>query len=82
MLKATKVDGIYTADPVKHPDATRYDAITFQEALDQRLRVMDTAAFAMCQEHEIPIVVFDFKKRGNITRVIAGEPIGTLVASR
>lgn len=82
LLKATKVDGIYTADPVKHPDATRYDAITFQEALDQRLRIMDTAAFAMCQEHEIPIVVFDFKKRGNITRVISGEPIGTLVASR
>jgi uridylate kinase len=82
LLKATKVDGIYTADPAKDPSATRYETLTFQEALDKRLKVMDTAAFAMCQEHRIPIVVFDFKKRGNITRVVRGERIGTIVTSR
>ncbi|USN98492.1 MAG: UMP kinase [Phycisphaeraceae bacterium] len=82
LLKATKVDGVYTADPAKDPGATRYDKLTFQEALDRRLRIMDTAAFAMCQENGIPIVVFDFKKRGNIARVVSGESIGTLVAGR
>ena len=80
LLKATKVDGIYTADPSTNPDATRYETISFEEALEKRLRIMDTAAFAMCQEHGIPIVVFNFKKRGNIARVVSGEPIGTLVA--
>ncbi len=79
LLKATKVDGIYTADPKTNPDATRYDSLTFDEALEKRLGVLDTAAFAMCQEHKIPIVVFDFKKKGNIARVVAGESIGTMV---
>ncbi|HHN78246.1 MAG TPA: UMP kinase [Phycisphaerales bacterium] len=79
LLKATKVDGVYSADPRTDPDATRYRSITFQEALDRRLRIMDTAAFAMCQENGIPIVVFDFKARGNIAKVVEGEPIGTLV---
>lgn len=81
LLKATKVDGVYTADPAKDPSATRFDTISFQEALDRRLKIMDTAAFAMCQENGIPIVVFDFKKRGNIARVVSGESIGTLVTT-
>ena len=80
LLKATKVDGIYDADPNANPDATRYETLSFSEALEKRLGVLDTAAFAMCQEHDIPIVVFDFKKRGNIGRVVAGESIGTLVS--
>jgi uridylate kinase len=80
LLKATKVDGIYDADPKKNPDAKRFESLTFAEALEKRLGVLDTAAFAMCQEHDIPIVVFDFKKSGNIGRVVAGEPIGTLVS--
>jgi len=79
LLKATKVDGIYTADPKKDPSATRYESLTFDEALEKRLGVLDTAAFAMCEEHNIPIVVFEFKKRGNIARVVAGENIGTTV---
>lgn len=79
LLKATKVDGVYTADPKKDPTATRYDAVTYAEAISKNLKVMDTAAFAMCQEHNIPIIIFDFKKPGNIARVVRGEPIGTLV---
>ncbi|MBZ0171801.1 MAG: uridine monophosphate kinase, partial [Phycisphaerales bacterium] len=82
LLKATKVDGVYTADPAKDPTATRYETISFQEAIDGRLEIMDTAAFAMCQENGIPIIVFDFKKRGNIARVVSGESIGTLVTTR
>lgn len=81
LLKATKVDGVYTADPKIDPKATRYESLTFTEALDQRLKIMDTAAFAMCQEHGIPVVVFDFKKKGNIARVVDGERIGTLVTT-
>lgn len=81
LLKATKVDGVYSADPKKHPDAVRYDAISFTDAINQRLRVMDMTALAMCSEHHLPVVVFDFKKRGNIARVIRGERIGTLLHS-
>lgn len=80
LLKATKVDGVYTADPEKDPAATRFETLTFDDALSRRLRIMDTAAFAMCQEHGIPIVVFDFKKKGNIAKVVKGQRIGTLVA--
>ena len=79
LLKATKVDGVYDKDPNKHDDAVRYETLSFDEALEKRLGVLDTAAFAMCEEHDIPIVVFDFKKRGNIARVAAGEAIGTTV---
>jgi len=81
LLKATKVDGVYTADPNTDPSATRYETLTFTEALEKRLKIMDTAAFAMCQEHEIPVVVFNFKKRGNIARVVTGERIGTTVTA-
>ncbi len=82
LLKATKVDGVYTADPKKDPSATKFDALTFGEALEKRLRIMDMTALAMCQEHRVPVIVFDFKRRGNIRRVIEGETIGTLVTSR
>ena len=79
LLKATKVDGIYSADPKKHPDATRFERISFDDALAKGLAVMDVTAFAMCRERKIPIRVFQFDVPGNIERVIAGEPIGTLV---
>lgn len=79
LLKATKVDGIYTADPKHHPDATRYERISFNEVLAKGLAVMDVTAFAMCRERNIPIRVFRFDVPGNIERVIKGEPIGTLV---
>jgi uridylate kinase len=79
ILKATKVDGIYTADPRKDPNAKRYEHITYREALTQNLNVMDMTAFAMCQEQEIPIIVFDYKTPGNIARVVQGHSVGTLV---
>ncbi len=80
VLKATKVDGIYSEDPKKNPRARRYDRITYQQALDQRLEVMDATAFAMCRDNAMPVVVFDLFRRGNIKRVVTGESIGTLVA--
>lgn len=79
LLKATKVDGVYTADPKRDPSAVRYESVTFAEAISKRLGVMDMTALAMCQERHIPVLVFDFKKSGNIARVIQGESIGTLV---
>jgi uridylate kinase len=81
LLKATKVDGVYTADPRKDPAATRYDTLTFAEAMRLRLRVMDFAALEMCEHHNVPVMVFDFKRRGNIARVAKGEKIGTLLHS-
>ncbi len=79
LMKATKVDGVYSADPRKDPTATRYDTLTFSEAISRNLRVMDMTALAMCQEKNVPLLVFDFKRSGNIRRVVQGEPIGTLV---
>ncbi|MBU0677628.1 MAG: UMP kinase [Verrucomicrobia bacterium] len=79
LLKGTKVDGVYSADPVVHPDATRFDELTYSEAINRQLRVMDTAAFSLCQENSIPIVVFNFFKENEIIRVLKGEPVGTLV---
>lgn len=81
LLKATKVDGVYTADPKKDPTATRYEHLTFSEALDRELRVMDMTALAMCREHKIPLIVFDFKETGAIRRVVSGERVGTLVTA-
>ena len=81
LLKATNVDGIYTADPKRDPAATRYETLTFSEAVAKQLRVMDLTALTMCMEHELPVVVFDFKTPGNIQRVVAGERIGTLVTN-
>tara|TARA_B100000809_G_scaffold26548_1_gene23247 strand:+ start:2228 stop:2947 length:720 start_codon:yes stop_codon:yes gene_type:complete len=79
LLKGTKVDGIYTADPATHPDAERYDQLTYLDALSRQLKVMDGAAFSLCMENHIPIVVFDFFADGNIERVVRGESVGTLV---
>jgi uridylate kinase len=81
ILKATKVDGIYTADPFKDPTATKYDRITFAEALSKRLSVMDSTAFSLCQDNKMPIIVFDMMKNDNIKRVVLGKPVGTLVTS-
>ncbi len=79
LLKATKVDGVYSADPLTNPRARRYRTLTFRRALADRLKVMDSAAFSLCMENDIPIIVFDFFKAGNIERVLAGQPVGTLV---
>lgn len=79
LLKATDVDGVYTADPRKDRTAVRYDRLTFQEALARRLRVMDATAFALCMENSIPIIVFDFFEKNAFERVVTGETVGTLV---
>ena len=79
ILKGTRVDGIYTADPEKNPDATKYDTITFKECIDKNLKVMDMTAFTLCMENKLPIIVFDMNKPGNLLRVVNGEKVGTLV---
>ena len=79
ILKATKVDGIYTADPMTHPDATKYDEISYLRVLEQGLKVMDATAISLCMDNKLPIVVFNLRTRGNLRRVIMGEPIGTTV---
>ena len=79
ILKATKVDGIYTADPVKVKDATKFEKITYMDVLRLGLRVMDATAIAMCQENNLPIVIFDLNQPGNIRRVVLGEKVGSLV---
>jgi uridylate kinase len=80
ILKGTRVDGIYTADPEKDPTATRYETISFSEAMSKNLKVMDMTAFALCQENQLPIIVFDMNKQGNLKQVVAGEKVGTLVS--
>lgn len=80
LLKATKVDGVYTGDPMKDPTATRYAHVTYLDALRQSLKVMDGAAFALCMENKVPIVVFNFFQPGALERVVRGERIGTLVS--
>jgi uridylate kinase len=79
VLKATKVDGIYTADPKSDPNAKRFERITYMEALKGRLKIMDSTAFSLCMDNKLPIIVFDLFQHGNVKRVILGEPIGTLV---
>lgn len=79
LLKGTRVDGIYTADPEKDPTATKFDRISFEEVLDRRLKVMDLTAFTLCRENGLGIVVFDMDTPGNLGKVLAGEPIGTVV---
>ncbi len=79
MLKATQVDGVYSADPKKDANATRYEKLSYDEVIDQRLGVMDTTAVVMCQEHNMPLRIFDVHKKGNLTKIIYGEDIGTLV---
>ncbi len=79
LLKGTRVDGVYTADPEKDKSAVRYDTITFTEAYEKRLKIMDLTAFTMCSENNLPIVVFDMNTAGNLKKLILGEKIGTLV---
>ena len=79
VLKGTRVDGIYTADPEKDPSATRYDEISYQEVYDKGLNVMDMTAITLCQENKLPIIVFDMNKPGNFMKIAKGEAIGTLV---
>ena len=79
MLKGTRVDGVYTADPEKDPTAVKFDRITFEEVLDRRLKVMDLTAFTLCRENGLGIIVFDMDTPGNLGKVLAGEQIGTLV---
>ena len=79
MLKGTRVDGVYSADPEKDPDAEKFDEITFDEALEKNLKILDQTAFTMCRENELPVIVFDMNERGNLKKLISGEKIGTLV---
>jgi uridylate kinase len=83
ILKATKVDGVYSADPMQDPNASRYNEITYQEVLEKQLKVMDASAISLCMDNNLPIIVFNMKEPGNITRVVVGEPgVGTRVALR
>jgi uridylate kinase len=82
ILKGTRVDGIYTADPEKDQTATRYDSISFREVYNKNLNVMDMTAFTLCEENNLPIIVFDMNKTGNLTALLKGEKVGTLVSSK
>ena len=79
ILKGTRVDGIYTADPEKDKNATKYDSITFKEVLNKGLKIMDTTAFTLSQENNLPIIVFDMDTKGNLLKILAGNKIGTIV---
>ncbi len=79
MLKGTRVDGVYTADPEKDPSAKKFDKITYDEVLARGLRVMDLTATALCKENDLPIIVFDMDTQGNLAKVLAGDPIGTYI---
>ena len=79
LLKGTRVDGVYTADPEKDPKAVKYDELTFDKAISDNLKVMDQTAFAICRQGNVPIIVFDMNQKGNLTKLLNGEKIGTLV---
>ena len=79
LLKGTRVDGVYTADPEKDPTAVKYDSLTFDEAIGRHLKVMDQTAFALCSDGDMPIIVFDMNHPGNLTALLRGEKVGTLV---
>lgn len=81
VLKGTRVDGVYTADPEKDPEATRFSKVSFQEVYEKGLNVMDMTAFTLCQENNLPIIVFDMNKEGNLYNLIKGEEVGTLIES-
>lgn len=82
VLKATNVDGVYTSDPRKHPDAVKYEELTYMDAINENLGIMDLTAFTLCMENNLPIVVFGINERGNIRRAACGEKIGTLVRGK
>lgn len=79
LLKGTRVDGVYTADPEKDPAAVKYDSLTFDKAISDNLKVMDQTAFSLCREGNMPIIVFDMNQKGNLLRILNGEKVGTLV---
>ena len=81
LLKGTRVDGVYTSDPEKDPSAAKFDRISFEEVINRRLKVMDSTAFTMCRENNMPLVVFDMNKAGNLSKLIEGDAIGTLVSN-
>ena len=78
ILKATKVDGVYDSDPVKNAGAKRFDELSYIEVLNRELKVMDSTAISLCMDNQLPIIVFNLMEKGNIKRVVSGEPIGTL----
>ena len=80
LLKATKVDGVYDSDPKKNPDAHRYDQVSYDEVIARNLLVMDTAAIALCRDHDMPLRIYDMTKPGNLMRILQGETVGTLVS--
>jgi len=80
VLKGTRVDGVYSADPEKDPTATRYTHLSFAEAIGKGLKIMDTTAFTLCQENKVPIIVFDMNKTGNLAALVSGEDVGTLIS--
>jgi len=82
ILKGTRVDGVYTADPEKNPNATKFDTISFREVITRNLNVMDMTAFTLCEENNLPIIVFDMNKQGNLEKLLAGDNVGTLVAGK
>ena len=82
LLKATRVDGVYSDDPEKNPHAVKYDRLTYDRVFKEKLRVMDLSAIEMCEKGRLPILVFNYKKEGNIERAVAGHPIGTLVTEK
>lgn len=79
ILKGTRVDGVYTADPEKDPTATKYTTVSYQECLSKNLRIMDMTAFALCMENNLPIIVFDMNQPGNLSKVVMGEDVGTII---
>jgi uridylate kinase len=81
LLKGTRVDGVYTDDPEKNPNAVRFDTLTFAEAIERQLKVMDSTAFTMCRENNMPVIVFDMNKRGNLKKVVGGIKTGTIVSN-
>jgi uridylate kinase len=80
ILKGTRVDGVYTADPEKDPTATKYKTLSYSEAIEKKLKIMDLTAFALAEDNNLPIYVFDMNRPGNLLRVVEGEEIGTLIA--
>ena len=81
LMKGTRVDGVYTNDPEKDSKAEKYDSISFEEAINKRLKVMDSTAFTMCRENNMSVIVFDMNKSGNLNKLVNGEKIGTLVSN-
>ena len=82
ILKGTRVDGVYTDNPEKNPEAKKYDTISYDEAIEKNLRVMDQTAFSLCKENNLPIVVFNMNTKGNLQKLLKGEKLGTLVTKK